>query len=78
MPEPKFYWADVTVKVMAESLDMAHATVTDAAIQMEGIYPGEIVVKGIEVDGSDEDDRIERPTPPTLPLNVIPLRRGPV
>ena len=50
MTEPNFYWADITVKVMAPDKEYAESIVLDAAVQMESIYPGEIILKGTEVD----------------------------
>jgi len=43
------YWADITVKVMAESQEMAEAIIQDS-LQAFSLYEGQIKLEGIEVD----------------------------
>lgn len=47
MPE---FWADITVKIVADSLDEAEAIQYNSAQQMTAIYDGQIKLKEINVD----------------------------
>lgn len=44
------FWADVTVKVQADTLDEADAILYDSVYQMTSIYDDQIKIVGIEVD----------------------------
>ena len=43
------YWADITVKVMAESQEMAEAIIQDS-LQSLDLYGDQVKLEGIEVD----------------------------
>ena len=43
------YWADITVKVMAESQEMAEAIIQDS-LQSLSLYEDQVKLEGIEVD----------------------------
>jgi hypothetical protein len=44
------YWADITVKVTADSYDEAMAIIQDSATQMTSIYDGQVKLIGIEAE----------------------------
>jgi hypothetical protein len=46
----KTFWADITVKVTANTLDEAEAILYDTAHQAAQIYEGQIAVKEINVE----------------------------
>ena len=46
-PAMEYYWVDVTLKVKAESEEMAAAILTDSLQNVESLYEGQVAIKAI-------------------------------
>lgn len=44
------FWADITVKVIADSVDEAQAILYDSSEQMTSIYEGQMKVQEVNVE----------------------------
>lgn len=42
-------WADITIKVLADSIDIAETIIYDAAEQMADLYPKQIKIEEINL-----------------------------